>query len=117
MKKAIFIFTLLFIALFHPFAAFAQSNTDKVRQFERLLREWKSAGYSTGSEKYTQLKSMVSEGCKMSERVAKAYIDEQNATTIDIRVNSWLQYIKEKKISISLRDLSEETGKDGRRIV
>jgi surface protein len=115
--KRLFILILLFIGLLHPVIVTAQSNTDKVRQFERLLREWKSAGYSTGSEKYTQLKAMVSEGCKMSERVAKAYIDEQNATTIDIRVNSWLQYIKEKKISISLRDLSEKTGDDGRRIV
>jgi formylglycine-generating enzyme required for sulfatase activity len=108
---------LIAICLLAAFAAFAQSNTDKVRQFERLIGEWKSDGYSTGSEKYTQLKYMVSEGCKMNERVAKAYIDEFNATTIDIKATSWFQYIKEKRISITLRDLREKTGYDGKRIV
>ena len=100
------------------FAAFAQSNTDKVLQFERLLREWKSDGYSTGSEKYTQLMSMVTEGCRMSDYVAKSYIDDNNASSsFNIKAGSWFQYIKEKKISITLRDLREKTGDDGRRIV
>ena len=113
MKKIL----LITICLLAAFAAFAQTNIDKVRQFESLLREWKSDGYSTGSEKYTQLMSMVSEGCKMNERVAKAYIEEFNAITIDIKATSWFQYIKEKKISITLRDLREKTGYDGKRIV
>lgn len=99
-------------------AALAQTNIDKVLQFERLMREWKSDGYSTGSETYTQLMAMVTDGCKMNERVAKAYIDEYSASSsFDIKAKSWFQYIKEKQISISLRDLREKTGGDGRSIV
>ena len=108
---------LITICLLFAAAALAQSNTDKVRQFERLLREWKSDGYSTGSEKYTQLMSMVTEGCRMSDYVAKSYIDDNNASTFNIKAGSWFQYIKEKKIIITLRDLREKTGDDGRRIV
>ena len=107
---------ILFIIIF-PVQLFAQSYTDTVRHFERLLREWKSDGYSTGSEKYTQLMSMVTEGCRMSEYVAKSFIDDNNASTFDIKAGSWFQYIKEKKISISLRDLSEKTDEDRKPIV
>jgi surface protein len=117
MKRTILVFSLLFISLLNSLTALAQSYTDKVRQFERLLREWKSDGYSTGSEKYTQLMSMVTEGCRMSEYVAKSYIDDNNASTFDIKAGSWFQYIKEKKISISLRDLQEKTDEDRKPIV
>ena len=117
MKRTILVFSLLFISLLNSLTALAQSYTDKVRQFERLLREWKSDGYSTGSEKYTQLMSMVTEGCRMSERIAKAYIDDKNASTFDIKAPAWFQYIKENKISISLRDLREKTDDERKTIV
>ena len=117
MKRIMHFLSLLLIFFSFLSTALAQSHTDKVRQFERLLHEWKYDGYSTGSEKYTQLMFMVTEGCRMRERVAKSYVDENNASTFDIRHNTWFEYLRQKKISISFNDLRETDDVDGKRIV
>ena len=117
MKKLTVIFSFLIIFCSLCNKTLAQSDTIKVRLFERFLAEWRADSYNTGSEKYASLRALMASDCKMADRCAKGYIDEFNASGYDISAASWLQYIKTNQIGIMLRDLEVKQDDDGKTIV
>ena len=115
MKKKLFLFLIIVCGLCNY--TLAQSEIVIVRQYERLLSEWKAEGYNTGSEKYASLMVLMSSDCQMADRCAKGYINQFNASSYDISAATWLQYIKTNQIGIELRDLQVKQDDDGRNVV